>query len=115
MKDIYEGLSLGKATRDAYGEALVELGRQHEDIVVLDADLAVSTKSAFFGEEFPDRFLNVGIQGANMVSMAGGVASSGLARFMPRFACSVILEGFDRLRISVAYPSRNVMVVGRQG
>lgn len=115
MKDIYEGLSLGKATRDAYGEALVELGRQHEDIVVLDADLAVSTKSAFFGEEFPDRFLNVGIQEANMVSMAGGLASSGLVPFISSFACFVILKGFDQLRMSVAYPNLNVKVVGSHG
>lgn len=115
MKQLYEGLSLGKATRDAYGEALLELGRRHQDIVVLDADLAKSTKSAFFGEEFPDRFLNVGIQEANMVGMAAGLASSGRIPFISSFACFVILKGFDQLRMSVAYPGLNVKVVGSHG
>lgn len=115
MKRLYEGLTLGKATRDAYGEALTELGRRYEDIVVLDADLAKSTKSAYFGEEFPDRFLNVGIQEANMVGMAGGLASSGLVPFISSFACFVILKGFDQLRMSVAYPGLNVKVVGSHG
>lgn len=115
MKRLYEGLALGKATRDAYGEALLELGRRHEDIVVLDADLAKSTKSAFFGEEFPDRFLNVGIQEANMVGMAAGLASSGRVPFISSFACFVILKGFDQLRMGVAYPGLNVKVVGSHG
>jgi transketolase len=115
VKQLYEGLTLGKATRDAYGEALLELGRRHQDIVVLDADLAKSTKSAFFGEEFPDRFLNVGIQEANMVGMAGGLASSGRVPFISSFACFVILKGFDQLRMAVAYPGLNVKVVGSHG
>lgn len=115
MKQLYEGLTLGKATRDAYGEALLELGRRHQDIVVLDADLAKSTKSAFFGEEFPDRFLNVGIQEANMVGMAAGMASSGRIPFISSFACFVILKGFDQLRMAVAYPELNVKVVGSHG
>lgn len=115
MKHLYEGLTLGKATRDAYGDALVELGRRHENVVVLDADLAISTRSAFFGEEFPDRFLNVGIQEANMVGMAGGMASSGMVPFISSFACFVILKGFDQLRMSIAYPNLNVKVVGSHG
>lgn len=115
MKHLYEGLTLGKATRDAYGEALRELGREHEDIVVLDADLAKSTKSATFAEAYPDRFLNVGIQEANMVGMAGGFASSGRVPFISSFACFVILKGFDQLRMAVAYPHLNVKVVGSHG
>jgi transketolase len=83
--------------------------------VVLDADLAVSTKSIFFGKEFPDRFLNVGIQEANMVGMAAGFASSGHIPFISSFACFVILKGFDQLRMSVAYPELNVKVVGSHG
>ena len=115
MNDIYPGLKMGKATRDAYGEALRDLGREHAEIVVLDADLAKSTKSAAFGEEFPDRFWNVGIQEANMVGMAGGMASAGKVPFISSFAAFVILKGFDQLRMAVAYPQLNVKVVGSHG
>lgn len=115
MKAIYPGLALGKATRDAYGEALRELGKTHHEIVVLDADLAKSTKSAVFGEAFPDRFWNVGIQEANMVGMAGGFASSGKVPFISSFAAFVILKGFDQLRMAVAYPQLNVKVTGSHG
>lgn len=115
MKALYEGLTFGKATRDAYGEALRALGSRHEEIVVLDADLAKSTKSAYFGEEHPERFLNVGIQEANMVGMAGGLASCGKVPFISSFACFVVLKGFDQLRMAVAYPKLNVKVVGSHG
>ena len=112
MSDLWGGLKLGKATRDAYGEALAVLGREHEDIVVLDADLAKSTKSYPFAKEFPARFMNVGIQEANMVGMAGGLASAGKVPFISSFACFVILKGFDQLRMAVAYPKLNVKVCG---
>lgn len=112
MSDLYPGLKLGKATRDAYGEALAALGREHADIVVLDADLAKSTKSYPFAKEFPDRFMNVGIQEAHMVGMAGGFASAGKVPFISSFACFVILKGFDQLRMAVAYPRLNVKVCG---
>src|SRR5688572_408198 len=115
MKSIYPGLSFGKATRDAYGEALRDLGKEHKEIVVLDADLAKSTKSFAFGEAFPDRFWNVGIQEANMVGMAGGFASSGKVPFISSFAAFVILKGFDQLRMAVAYPQLNVKVTGSHG
>ena len=91
MNHLYPGFKLGKATRDAYGEALRDLGRVHNEIVVLDADLAKSTKSAAFGEAFPDRFFNVGIQEANLVGMAGGMASCGKVPFISSFAAFVIL------------------------
>jgi transketolase len=115
MKDLYPGYTFGKATRDAYGEALLELGTRHDDIVVLDADLAKSTKSFAFGERFPERFLNVGIQEANMVGMAAGFASSGKVPFISSFACFVILKGFDQLRMAVAYPGLNVKIAGSHG
>jgi transketolase len=115
VKDLYPGLKLGKATRDAYGEALRDLGRDHEEIVVLDADLAKSTKSAAFGEAYPDRFFNVGIQEANLVGMAGGLASCGKVPFISSFAAFVILKGFDQLRMSVSYPRLNVKVIGSHG
>jgi transketolase len=112
VKDLFPGIPLGKATRDAYGEALRDLGREHEEIVVLDADLAKSTKSWTFGAEFPDRFFNVGIQEANMVGMAGGLAMAGKVPFISSFACFVILKGFDQLRMAVSYPNLNVKIAG---
>ena len=112
MNDLFPGLVLGKATRDAYGEALRDLGREHADIVVLDADLAKSTKSWAFGAEFPDRFFNVGIQEANMVGMAGGLAMAGKIPFISSFACFVILKGFDQLRMAVSYPNLPVKIAG---
>jgi transketolase len=115
LAELYPGLEMGPATRDAYGQALRELGEEHEDIVVLDADLAKSTRSWKFGERFPDRFLNVGIQEANMVGMAGGLASSGKVPFISSFACFVILKGFDQLRMAVAYPGTNVKIAGSHG
>jgi transketolase len=115
VNHLYPGFKLGKATRDAYGEALLALGAEHPEIVVLDADLAKSTKSAAFGEAFPDRFINVGIQEANLVGMAGGLASCGKVPFISSFACFVILKGFDQLRMAVSYPRLNVKVVGSHG
>ena len=115
MNELYPGLDLGKSTRDAYGEALRELGRSHSDVVVLDADLSKSTRSAYFGEEFPDRFFNVGIQEANMVGIAGGLASCGKVPFLSSFACFVVLKAFDQLRMAVAYPGLNVKVAGSHG
>jgi transketolase len=115
MNHLYPGFKLGKATRDAYGEALRDLGREHTEIVVLDADLAKSTKSAAFGEAFPDRFFNVGIQEANLVGMAGGMASCGKVPFISSFACFIILKGYDQLRMAVSYPKLNVKVVGSHG
>lgn len=115
MKHLYPGLEFGKATRDAYGEALRDLGRDHNEIVVLDADLAKSTKSAMFGEAYPERFFNVGIQEANLVGMAGGLASCGKVPFISSFAAFVILKGFDQLRMAVSYPKLNVKVIGSHG
>jgi transketolase len=115
MNALYPGLTFGKATRDAYGDALKTLGGQHDDIVVLDADLAKSTKSYDFGQAYPDRFINVGIQEANMVGMAGGFASCGKVPFISSFASFVILKGFDQLRMAVSYPHLNVKVCGSHG
>ena len=112
MKELFPGLELGRATRDAYGDTLKELGAEHDDIVVLDADLAKSTRSYTFGAEFPDRFFNVGIQEANMVGMAGGLAMSGKVPFISSFACFLMLKGFDQLRMAVSYPNLNVKLVG---
>lgn len=106
---------LGKATRDAYGQALIELGKENPDVVVLDADLSKSTKSAGFQEAFPDRFFNVGIQEANLAGVASGLASAGKIPFISSFAAFLISKGFDQFRMSVAFPELNVKVVGSHG
>lgn len=105
----------GDPTRNAYGEALLEMGKEHEDIVALDADLAKSTRSYMFEEEFPERHFNVGIQEQNMVGMAAGLASSGLVPFVHSFACFLCNRAFDQIRVSVAYPGLNVKFVGSHG
>ena len=103
---------MGLATREAYGQALVELGRQHPEMVVLDADLAKSTFSAKFQEQFPDRFFTVGIAEANMVGIAGGLALSGKLPFASSFAVFLCDKGYDQLRMSVAYPRVNAKFCG---
>ncbi len=106
---------LGAATRDAYGKALVELGRRDPRVVVLDADLSKSTKTAAFGEAFPDRFFNCGIQEANMVGVASGLAASGLIPFASSFACFLVCKGYDQIRMSIAFPELNVKLVASHG
>jgi len=106
---------LGLATRDAYGEVLVELGKTNPNVVVLDADLSKSTKTNQFGKVFPDRFFNIGIQEANMVSIAGGLASCGKIPFLSSFACFVVGKAYDQLRMSIAYPGLSVNVVASHG
>ena len=106
---------LGVATRDAYGQTLLELGRANPRIVVLDADLSTSTRTSLFAKEFPDRFFNVGISEANMVGMAGGLASSGKIPFVSSFACFLTCKAYDQLRMAVAFPHLNVKVVTSHG
>lgn len=108
-------LKMGKATREAYGEALAELGRSNPNIITLDADLAKSTFSATFGKEFPDRFFTVGIAEANMVGIAGGLALSGKIPFASSFAVFLCDKGYDQLRMSVAYPGVNAKFCGSHG
>ena len=108
-------LKLGMATRDAYGKALVELGRVNPNVVVLDADLSKSTKTNLFAKEFPGRFIECGIAEANMVGIAGGLAAAGKIPFVSSFACFLMNKAFDQLRIAVAYPKWNVKVVTTHG
>src|SRR3989338_2882573 len=105
----------GKANRDAYGEVLVELGKSNPDLVVLDADLSKSTKTDKFAAAFPERFFNVGIQEANLVGVAAGLASAGKIPFISSFACFLICKGFEQFRMSVAFPELNVKVVASHG
>ena len=101
-----------KATREAYGTALAELGKLNDRIVALDADLSKSTKSADFQKEFPNRFFNVGIAEQNMMGMAAGMASAGLIPFASTFAMFATGRAFEQIRNSIAYPKLNVKIVG---
>lgn len=105
-------LKLGAATREAFGRALVEVGRVNPDVVVLDADLSHSTMTTYFAKEFPERFFECGIAEANMVAIAAGLAYAGKIPFISSFSAFVINKGFEQLRVTVAYPNTNVKVVG---
>jgi transketolase len=98
--------------RDAYGEALIQLGRHDENVVVLDADVGSSCKSAAFGREFPGRYFNVGIAEANMVALAAGLASRGRIPFANTFAAFMMLRAGDPVRSLIAYTGLNVKLAG---
>lgn len=100
-----------KATRDSFGEALRKLGEEMPKIVVLDADLSVSTKSALFGKAFPNRFFQMGIAEANMVGTAAGLAFTGFIPFCCSFGCFVAGR-YETIRVSVGYSRANVKIVG---
>jgi len=103
------------ATRDAYGEALAELGAENEQIVALDADLSGSTKTGVFAKKFPARFFNMGIAEANMVGTAAGLASVGKIPFLSTFAIFAAGRAWEQIRQSVAYPKANVKIVATHG
>lgn len=99
-----------RATRESYGSALVELGKEREDIVVFDADLSKATKSETFRKSYPDRHFNVGIAEQNMVGMAAGIASTGKVPFATTFAVFAAGRSFEVIRNSVCYPKANVKI-----
>ena len=101
---------MSMATRDAYGEALKILGQTHENVVVLDADLSSSTKTAGFAKENPDRFINVGIAEQNLIGTAAGLAAAGKIPFASSFAMFATGRAFEVIRNSVAYPELNVKI-----
>ena len=103
------------ATRDGYGQALVELGQQYENIVVLDADLAGATKTGTFKKAFPDRHLNFGIAEGNMMSAAAGLAATGMVPFASSFAMFATGRACEQIRNSIAYPHLNVKVCASHG
>ncbi len=98
------------ATRDGYGKALVELGKEHENLVVLDADLAGSTKTGMFQKEFPERHINCGIAEANMIGVAAGLSTTGKVVFASSFAMFASGRAFEQIRNSVGYPRLNVKI-----
>lgn len=98
------------ATRDAYGKALVELGKNNNNIVVLDADLSKSTKTAEFASTYPERFFDMGIAEANMVGTAAGLATTGKIPFVSTFALFGTLRVADQIRNSLCYPNLNVKI-----
>ena len=101
---------MGKATRESYGMALVELGRENERIVVLDADLSKSTKTNGFKSEFKDRFFNAGIAEQNLMGMAAGFANVGNIPFASTFAVFATGRAFEIIRNSICYPKVNVKI-----
>lgn len=106
------GLEYGPPTRNAFGEALLELGQGYEDIVVVDGDVGNSTRTEAFGEEFPNRFFNVGIAESNLVGVASGLAASGKRALAASFACFLLCNAYDQIRMSIAFPRLNVKLVG---
>ena len=103
------------ATRDGYGKGLVALGAEHEDIVVLDADLAGSTKTGMFAKAYPDRHFNCGIAEADMMSVAAGLAASGLTPFASSFAMFASGRAYEQIRNSIGYPHLNVKIGASHG
>ncbi len=104
-----------ESPRKAYGETLVKLGKERDDIVVLDADLSTSTKTAMFGKEYPNRFFNVGLQEQNMMGIAAGLARSEKTVFASSFAVFATGRAYDQVRQSIAYPKLNVKIVATHG
>lgn len=99
-----------KATRQSYGEALLELGRENENIVVLDADLSSATKTNLFAKEFPNRFFDMGIAEQNMMSTAAGISTCGKIPYASTFAVFAAGRAYDQIRNSICYPKLNVKI-----
>lgn len=98
------------ATRESYGNALVELGKEHDDLIVLDADLAGATKTGIFKKAFPERFLDCGIAEANMTGIAAGLSTCGKVPFISTFAMFAAGRAYEQVRNSIGYPHLNVKI-----
>lgn len=98
------------ATRDSYGNALVELGKEHEDLIVMDADLAGATKTDKFKKAFPERFLDCGIAEANMAGIAAGLSTCGKVPFISSFAMFAAGRAYEQVRNTIGYPHLNVKI-----
>lgn len=103
------------ATRESYGNALAELGKAHEDVVVLDADLAGATKTGIFKKDCPERFIDCGIAEGNMMTVAAGIATTGKVQFASTFAMFAAGRAFEQIRNSIGYPKNNVKIGATHG
>lgn len=103
------------ATRESYGNALVELGKEHEDLVVLDADLAAATKTGVFKKAFPQRHIDCGIAESNMAGIGAGIATTGKVPFISTFAMFAAGRAYEQIRNSIGYPKLNVKIGATHG
>src|SRR3990167_2781220 len=101
-----------RATRDGFGEALLELGERNPDVVVLTGDLAESTRAEGFAKKFPDRFIECGVAEQNMMGIAAGLAASGKIPFVSSYAVFSPGRSWDQMRVSVAYSNLSVKIAG---
>ncbi len=106
------GLEYGPPTRNAFGDALAELGEENWKLVVVDGDVGNSTRTQYFEEEFPDRFFNMGIAESNLIGVASGLAASGKDVVAASFAAFILGNAYDQIRMGVAFPQANVKLVG---
>lgn len=107
--------AVGPATRDAFGEALLELGAADHRIVVVDGDVAESTRTKAFFDKFPERAWNTGIAESNLVGIGAGLAASGKIPVIASFACFLMCNAYDQIRMSIAFPGLNAKLVGSHG
>lgn len=114
MADAIEvkGFQLGKATRDAFGAALKDVGGQNQNIVVVDGDVGNSTRTFAFRDAYPDRFFEMGIAESNMVSVASGLTAAGKVALVSSFAVFLLDNAYDQIRMGVSFPNLNVKLVG---
>jgi len=106
------GLEYGPPTRNAFGDALRDIGRQNSNLVVLDGDVGNSTRTEYFGDEFPERFFNVGIAESNLIGVASGMAASGKDVLAASFAAFILCNAYDQIRMGIAFPILPVKLVG---
>lgn len=106
------GLEYGPPTRNAFGDALRQLGHENPNIVVVDGDVGNSTRTEYFGEDFPDRFFNVGIAESNLIGVVSGLAGAGKDALAASFACFLLCNAYDQIRMGIAFPQANVKLVG---
>ncbi len=106
------GLEYGLPIRNAFGEMLREIGRENPDLIVLDGDVGNSTRTNYFRDEFPDRFFNVGIAESNLIGVASGLWAAGKDVLAASFACFLLCNAYDQIRMSIAFPKADVKLVG---